>query len=163
MAMKHVHEFVTTGIGPLDQRLGGLFIGDNVIWYDAAGSLAPPFALNFLKASQAERKALIYVSFDRSPKILLQDLGALAESRFLTVLDCFTEGKGEGSALFNQFYEHDENQRACRVIKVTEPEMPGKSEQWCIKACTRVPLVCPGAGCTTIPGALLTTSNSVSS
>ena len=29
----------TTGIPALDERLGGLFIGDNVVWYDDAGSI----------------------------------------------------------------------------------------------------------------------------
>ncbi len=114
----------TTGIPSLDQHLGGLYIGDNVIWYDAAGSLAPPFSVNFLKASQAERQALIYVSFDRSPKTLLKDLGPLADSPLLTIVDCFTDGKGEGSTLFNQFYAHSEARRTCRIVKLTEPEKP---------------------------------------
>jgi hypothetical protein len=29
---------VSTGLRALDQRLDGLFIGDNVIWYDEAGA-----------------------------------------------------------------------------------------------------------------------------
>ncbi len=114
----------TTGIPSLDEKLGGLYIGDNVLWYDAAGSLAPPFSVNFLKASQAERQALIYVSFDRSPKTLLKDLGPLADSPLLTIIDCFTDGKGEGSALFNQFYAQDDDRRACRIVKMAEPEKP---------------------------------------
>ena len=114
----------TTGIPSLDQHLGGLYIGDNVIWYDAAGSLAPPFSVNFLKASQAERQALIYVSFDRSPKTLLKDLGPLADSPLLTVVDCFTDGKGEGSTLFNQFYDQMEERPACRIVKMSQPDRP---------------------------------------
>ena len=117
---------LTTGIAALDQQLGGLAIGDNVIWYDAAGSLAPPFVINFLKASLAADKALIYISFDRSPKTLLQDLGPLADNPRLTILDCFTCGKGENSALFNLFYDQDDHRAACQVIKVAEPEKPGR-------------------------------------
>ncbi len=30
---------------------GGIIIGDNVIWYDDAGSLASVFALNLIRAS----------------------------------------------------------------------------------------------------------------
>ncbi len=114
----------TTGMAALDQKLGGLYIGDNVIWYDAAGSLAPPFSVSFLKASLAERQALIYVSFDRSPKTLIRDLGPLADSPLLTILDCFTDGKGEGATLFDQFYAQDDARRACRVIKMAEPDKP---------------------------------------
>jgi transcriptional regulator with XRE-family HTH domain/KaiC/GvpD/RAD55 family RecA-like ATPase len=123
--MNVAHGALTTGITDLDQRLGGLAIGDNVIWYDAAGSLVSAFALNFIQASLAVGKALIYVSFDRSPKTLIQELGNLADNPRLTIVDCFTEGKGEGSALFNQFYMQHEDRRACRVIKATAPDKPG--------------------------------------
>jgi hypothetical protein len=30
---------VTSGISELDRHLGGLYIGDNVVWHDDAGSL----------------------------------------------------------------------------------------------------------------------------
>jgi hypothetical protein len=55
---------VSTWIQYLDELLGWLFIGDNVIWYDDAGSLASAFCHNFLQSSQNLKKDLIYVSFD---------------------------------------------------------------------------------------------------
>ncbi len=67
----------STGIPQLDQILGGLYIGDNVVWYDDAGSLAPVFCLNLISASDARRTPVIYVSFDRSPKNLMDKLGRL--------------------------------------------------------------------------------------
>ena len=69
---------VASGVSQLDNLLGGLYIGDNVIWYDNSGSLASVFCLNFIQASQAQNRPLIYVSFDRSPKNLLEKLGVLA-------------------------------------------------------------------------------------
>jgi transcriptional regulator with XRE-family HTH domain len=48
----------------------------------------------------------------------------LAENPLLTILDCFTDGKGEGSALFRQFYTKADDRRLCRVVKVAEPEKP---------------------------------------
>jgi len=54
----------------LDQLLNGLFIGDNVVWYDGAGSLASSFPMNFIKESEKQEKPIIYISFDRSPKNL---------------------------------------------------------------------------------------------
>ncbi|PQP33725.1 XRE family transcriptional regulator, partial [Desulfobacteraceae bacterium SEEP-SAG9] len=95
---------VASGVGHLDRLLRGLFIGDNVVWYDDAGSLASVFCLNFMQASQAQSKPIIYVSFDRSPKNLLEKLGPLADNPFLTILDCFTFGKGAGSDVFLKFY-----------------------------------------------------------
>jgi len=113
---------VASGVGDLDRLLGGLFIGDNVIWYDDAGSLATVFCLNFLRASQAENKELVYVTFDRSPKNLLDKLGELAESPHLTVLDCFTCGKGTRSPVFMKFYEEGGAERRCRIVRVDEPQ-----------------------------------------
>ena len=96
---------VASGVKNLDLLLGGLFIGDNVLWHDDAGSLAAVFCLNFIQVSQALKKPLIYVSFDRSPKNLLEKLGPLAEYPQMTILDCFTKGKGAGSPIFLRFYE----------------------------------------------------------
>lgn len=113
---------VPSGVSRLDLLLGGLFIGDNVLWHDDAGSLAPVFCLNFLQASQLQEKPIIYVSFDRSPKNLLDKLGNLANYPGLIILDCFTNGKGGGSEFFLKFY--GEAEAPCRIIRVEEPRQP---------------------------------------
>ncbi|MFZ5569404.1 MAG: helix-turn-helix domain-containing protein [Thermodesulfobacteriota bacterium] len=117
---------VSSGVNQLDQLLGGLYIGDNVIWYDDAGSLAAVFCMNFIRESQIQNKPIIYVSFDRSPKNLLEKLGSLGENQNLTILDCFTNGKGDGSEIFNKFYEKDGAQWPYQIIKVNEPWKPEK-------------------------------------
>ena len=66
---------IASGVSQLDRLLGGLFIGDNVVWHDDAGSLASVFCLNFIQTSTSQEKPLIYVSFDRSPRNLLEKLG----------------------------------------------------------------------------------------
>ncbi|MBM3299245.1 MAG: helix-turn-helix domain-containing protein, partial [Deltaproteobacteria bacterium] len=112
---------VASGVDRLDQLLGGLFIGDNVVWYDDAGSLATVFCLNFIQASQADTEPIIYVTFDRSPRNLLEKLGGLAEYPALTVLDCFTWGKGAGSEVFLRFYYEARPEWPCRIVRVDEP------------------------------------------
>jgi transcriptional regulator with XRE-family HTH domain/KaiC/GvpD/RAD55 family RecA-like ATPase len=112
---------VTSGVTQLDRLLGGLFIGDNVVWHDDAGSLASVFCMNFIQASEAQEQPIIYVTFDRSPRNLLEKLGALAENPYITILDCFTCGKGASSKVFLKFYERDESEQPCRIIKVEEP------------------------------------------
>ncbi len=112
---------VGSGVGQLDHLLGGLYIGDNVVWHDDAGSLAAPFCLNFLRASLEQGRPLIYVSFDRSPTNLLDKLGPLAQSPLLTILDCFTHGKGQGNEVFRRFYEHPSRELTCQVVPVAEP------------------------------------------
>ncbi|GBC61057.1 XRE family transcriptional regulator [Desulfonema ishimotonii] len=115
---------ISSGVSQLDRLLGGLFIGDNVVWYDNAGSLAGAFCMNFIQASLAQDRPLIYVSFDRSPKNLVEKLGPLAENQHLTILDCFTHGKGDGSEVFNKFYEKNGAQWPYQIIKIKEPWRP---------------------------------------
>lgn len=112
---------VASGVNQLDQLLGGLRIGDNIVWYDNAGSLAPVFYLNFIKASQSDKKSIIYINFDHSIKTLMERLGTLADYELLTILDCFTFGKGDGAEIFLKFYEEDESNRACKIITIDEP------------------------------------------
>jgi len=112
---------VASGVSQLDRLLGGLYIGDNVVWHDDAGSLAHVFCLNFIQASQSQDKPLIYVSFDRSPKNLLDKLGPLSDNPTLTILDCFTNGKGAASPIFLKFYEEAESERPCDIIRVQDP------------------------------------------
>ncbi|MFH0823656.1 MAG: helix-turn-helix domain-containing protein [Pseudomonadota bacterium] len=114
---------VTSGVAELDRFLGNLFIGDNVIWYDQAGSLASFFCLKFLESSLARKKPVVYVSFDRSPRNLLDQLGNLAESPYLTILDCFTWGKGAGSEVFLSFYYEERPESPCRIVRVDEPRV----------------------------------------
>jgi len=113
---------ITSGVGQLDELLGGLFIGDNVVWHDDAGSLAWVYGLNFLEASRAEKKPIIYVCFDRSPKTLLDKLGRLADRADLTIIDCFTDGKGDSSPVFEKYYENPSPADAVQVIRVPKPQ-----------------------------------------
>lgn len=124
--MQKKNTIVSSGVKQLDRLLGGLFIGDNVLWYDDAGSLASLFSINFIQESQHHKKPLVYVSFDRSTRTIIDDLGQLSKSQYLTVLDCFTHGKGDSSDLFSQFYEKDGARWPYPVIMVKEPWKPEK-------------------------------------
>ena len=117
---------VASGVSQLDNLLGGLYIGDNVVWYDNSGSLASVYCLNFIQASQAQNRPLIYVSFDRSPKNLLEKLGVLAQNNQLIILDCFTYGKGSGSNVFLNFYKSKKLKWPCQIIRVDEPRQTDK-------------------------------------
>lgn len=121
MKKKHTTR-LTSGINQLDGLLGGLFIGDNVVWYDSAGSLAHVFCMNFIRASFEENKPLIYVSFDHSPNILTEKLGEFVENPLLTIMDCFTFGKGGGSDVFAGFYKKKHKRKLpCRFIRIDSP------------------------------------------
>jgi transcriptional regulator with XRE-family HTH domain len=120
--MTTMRQRVTSGVQHLDQILGDLYIGDNVIWYDDSGSLASVFCQHFLHASQAQSRPIIYVSFDRSPRNLLEKLGKLALHPSVTILDCFTSGKGADAQTFLRFYtETNLDDLPCRIVRVAEP------------------------------------------
>ncbi len=104
--------------------MGDLYIGDNVLWYEDVGSFSSVFCLNFIKETLTHKKPLIYVTFDRSPKNVVSFLGSQAESQNLTILDCFTNGKGDNSEVFNKFYEKNGALWPYNVIKVTDPTSP---------------------------------------
>ncbi|MEW5735166.1 MAG: helix-turn-helix domain-containing protein [Thermodesulfobacteriota bacterium] len=112
---------ITSGLSRLDQILGGLFIGDNVVWYDESGSLAAAFWLRFVSQSLEAKRPVIFISFDRSPKNLFERLGAMGRNKLLTVLDCFTNGKGRGSETFLKFIEHAPEDVRDRILRVENP------------------------------------------
>jgi transcriptional regulator with XRE-family HTH domain len=112
---------VSSGVADLDRLLGGLYIGDNVLWHDDSGNLASTFCLNLLQTSLVQKKPVIYVSFDRSPRNLLDKLDLLAENPNLTILDGFTAGKGARSPVFMRFYEEPDQEGACRINLLEDP------------------------------------------
>jgi transcriptional regulator with XRE-family HTH domain/KaiC/GvpD/RAD55 family RecA-like ATPase len=123
--MDHIkRKRVSSGVEQLDILLGSLYIGDNVLWYEDTGNFSSAFCVQFIRQSLAMKKPVIYVSFDRSPKNVVTLLGSLAESQNFTILDCFTNGKGDRSEVFARFYEKDGAQWPFHVIKVNDPANP---------------------------------------
>lgn len=115
---------ISSGIPQLDSLLKDLYIGDNVLWYEDAGSFSSAFCVHFIRDALALKQPVIYVTFDRSPKNVVTFLGPLAESQNFTILDCFTNGKGDRSEIFNKFYEKDGAQWPHQVVKVKDPANP---------------------------------------
>ena len=54
---------IASGLKQLDLLLGGLFIGDNVLWHDDAGSLAAVFCMNFIQVFTNNKSHLITCFF----------------------------------------------------------------------------------------------------
>lgn len=114
-------DLVSTGVGHLDNLLGHLRSGDNVIWLDPTGSLAVPFSHSFIVASQALGKPVLYVTFDLPPRALFEQLRSVASNCDLTLLDCFTWGKGKGADVFLSFYYEDRTEYPGRILRVDQP------------------------------------------
>ncbi len=98
---------ISSGIGYLDHLLGFFKTGDNVVWEVEAGTYVEIFLQRFVEHTLKNGYKLVYVSFNASPSTLTKRLIAFPNLENLTVLDCFTSGKGNNDPLFTQFYEKD--------------------------------------------------------
>ena len=113
---------ISSGIAYLDHLLGFLKTGDNVIWEVEAGAYIETFLERFMESTLKSGYKVVYVSFNVSPSTLTKRLGHLPSLENLTILDCFTSGKGNNDPLFSQFYEKDREGFGGSVVKVENPK-----------------------------------------
>ena len=113
---------ISSGIGYLDHLLGFLKTGDNVIWEVEAGTYIEIFLQRFIEHNLKNGYKVVYVSFNVSPSTLTKRLTYLPNLENLTILDCFTSGKGNNDPLFTQFYEKDKEGFKGSVVKVENPK-----------------------------------------
>jgi len=113
---------ISSGIGYIDHLLGFLKTGDNVIWEVEAGTYIEIFLQRFIEQNLKSGYNLVYVSFNISPSTLTKRLAHLPHLEYLTILDCFTSGKGNSDPLFSQFYERDKEGFKGSVTKVENPK-----------------------------------------
>jgi len=113
---------ISTGINYLDHTLGFLRTGDNVIWEVEAGTYIETFLQRFIDHNLKSGYKLVYVSFNVSPSTLTKRLAHLSHLENLTILDCFTSGKGNSDPLFSQFYEREKERFKGDVVKVENPK-----------------------------------------
>jgi transcriptional regulator with XRE-family HTH domain len=110
---------IFSGIRDLDNLIDSLYVGDNVVWEIEAGTSPEIFALNFIRQSFSENLNVIYISFNKSPHTILQQIGDIPRQGSFTLVDCFTSGKGKNDKAFTKFYE---NNRHTNVIRVDDPK-----------------------------------------
>lgn len=92
----------STGIPELDRLVGGLRVGDNVLWQVGHGTSADPFVSAFVQEA-GDTPGLVYVSLHVPPAAILDRFGdAWDPERFLLV-DLFTHGVGGGDPAFVGF------------------------------------------------------------
>ena len=113
---------ISSGIGYLDHLLGFLKTGDNVIWEVEAGTYIEIFLQRFIEHNLKSGYKVVYVSFNVSPSTLTKRLNYLPDLENLTILDCFTSGKGNNDPLFTQFYGKDKEGFKGSMVKVENPK-----------------------------------------
>jgi transcriptional regulator with XRE-family HTH domain len=81
----------STGIDPLDELLGGLGVGDNVVWQAPDPADIEPFVHAFL-ASARGTTPLTYLSFRLPPATVLDRFGQVWDGERFILLDGWTGG-----------------------------------------------------------------------
>ena len=112
---------ISSGIGYLDHLLGFFKTGDNVIWEVEAGTYIEIFLQRFIEHTLKNGYQVVYVSFNVSPSTLTKSLNRLGDLENLTILDCFTSGKGNKDPLFAQFYKKEKDEFQGKVVRVKNP------------------------------------------
>ena len=97
-------ESYSSGIPYLDNLMGGILLGDNVVWALESGTYFDFFLESFLTVKNDANFKNIYVSFDFPPqKVYTRYKDFFNEDDFILV-DAFTFGKGKGDKFFQSFY-----------------------------------------------------------
>ena len=107
---------ISSGIENLDTLVDSLHIGDNVVWEVDAGTAYEVFIQGFIRQSFADAQKVIYVSFNRSPQSILNEIGNSLRPEHFTLIDCFTSGKGKNDNTFLRFYENASKVSVMRIL-----------------------------------------------
>ncbi len=113
---------ISSGISSLDSLIDSLYIGDNVVWEVDAGTAYDVFIQNFVRQSFDDSQKVIYVSFNRSPQTILNELSKFLSPDHFILIDCFTSGKGKNDSTFLRFYENTKDINAVRINKPKDIE-----------------------------------------
>lgn len=111
---------ISSGINDLNNLTDSLYAGDNVVWEVEAGTSYEIFVHNFMRQSFADNQNVIYVSFNKSPQSLLQQIGEVPSKGGFILLDCFTSGKGKNDRAFTKFYDNHPDKRVTKVDRPGE-------------------------------------------
>lgn len=110
---------ISSGIKALDQLIDSLYIGDNVVWEVDAGTAYDVFMFNFIRQSFEDAQKVIYVSFNKSPQSIINELNSIAKAEHFVLIDCFTAGKGKSDPTFLRFYDAPSS---FNVVRMKRPQ-----------------------------------------
>ena len=110
----------STGLDYLDNLLGGLQAGDNVVWQVDSGAPVEFFIKSFLTTAARQDASILFVSFSQSPQSVI--------NRYVTddllprfhLVDAFTSGFGKDDRFFADFYTKPQSE-AVSITRVTQP------------------------------------------
>ena len=112
----------TTGIPEADRLVGGILVGDNIVWEVNSGAPIGRFVSGFISACEKRGDSVVYVSFNRSPHAIAREYGGLMSGGRFVLVDCYSSGKGNGDPVFLDFFKAP----PCSARHVVHPADPGE-------------------------------------
>ncbi|MBU4320086.1 MAG: XRE family transcriptional regulator, partial [Nitrospinae bacterium] len=109
---------ISSGIKGLDNLVDSLYIGDNVVWEVNAGTSYDIFIKRFVRQSFDDSQKVTYISFNKSPQSVLNEMKSFLNPDCFMLVDCFTSGKGKNDNTFFKFYEKTTK---INVVKIDNP------------------------------------------
>ena len=114
----------STGVQYLDDLLGGLRAGDNVIWEVDSGAPVEFFTRSFLRESAESGGRIVFVSFGHSPQSIINRYFADGADAGFHLVDAFTSGFGKGDRFFADFYRRE----LPPSVHITHVPQPGDAD-----------------------------------
>ncbi len=112
----------TTGLPELDDLIGGITAGDNIVLEADSGAPVDRFVSSYIQACAKGGAPLVYVSFNRSPQTITEAYSKLMMPGDFRLVDCFSSGKGNSDEMFLDFFKSAP--AGARAIHVDRPSDP---------------------------------------
>ncbi|MFN8232245.1 MAG: helix-turn-helix domain-containing protein [Actinomycetota bacterium] len=114
----------STGLRPIDDLIGGVRVGDNLVFSTSQDVPVDGFVSAFIRAS-AEAAGLAYVSSHVAPSAVLERFAEDWGTAPTVLVDCYTDGLGGSDPAFERFYRSRRTRggpRVHRMRDVADPE-----------------------------------------
>jgi transcriptional regulator with PAS, ATPase and Fis domain len=127
----------TTGIAEVDRAIGGVILGDNLVWEIDSGVAGDHFISCFVNACERSGVPVVYVSFNRSPQTIASKYARLMSPGRFSLIDCFSSGKGNSDEMFLKFFDDPAHNAVHAPVHIADPSDPSRLEQALIEVGTR--------------------------
>jgi DNA-binding XRE family transcriptional regulator/quercetin dioxygenase-like cupin family protein len=113
----------STGLRPLDDLIGGVRIGDNLVFEGDGEVSLDSFVSAFVQAS-SKAAGLAYVSLHVPPSVVLDRFAGRWHPQRTVLVDLYTDGLGGSDAAFERFYRsrRARSPRIERLREVADPD-----------------------------------------
>jgi transcriptional regulator with XRE-family HTH domain len=112
---------ISTGIKYLDRIIGGINLGDNLVWQIANAVPIEHFLKSFFNKSNDFQNTIIYVNFNYSPHTICKRFDDIFKNHNFLLVDAFTHGKGNSDQVFLDFYRTQTDYDPSRIMCIDDP------------------------------------------